>query len=59
LDGSQKIKDVESWDGTRGGWSRGSSVRADGPVVNVEERAKELLREEMTVIGLMKVNAVG
>jgi hypothetical protein len=34
-------------------------MRADGPVVDVEKRAKELLRKEMTMVGLMKVNTVG
>jgi hypothetical protein len=58
-DGSQEIKNVEGWDGTSIGWRSGSSVRADGPVVNVEKRAEELLSKEITVVGLVKVNTVG
>jgi hypothetical protein len=34
-------------------------MRTDGPVVDVEERAEELLCKEMTMVSLMKVNTIG
>jgi hypothetical protein len=34
-------------------------MRADGPVVDVEERAEELLCKEMTMVSLMEVNTIG
>ena len=33
-------------------------MRADCPVINVDERAEELLGEEISMIGLVEINAV-
>jgi hypothetical protein len=34
-------------------------MRTDGPVIDVDEQAKELLSKEIAVVGLMEINTIG
>jgi hypothetical protein len=56
--GSKEVENVQCWDGCCLGLVRRASVWTDCPVIHIQQRVEELLSEEGSVIGLMKVDSV-